>query len=272
MFASAPLSCAQMPERVPPHNRTRAYNHPVLKWYMTALFWRTSVSDSSNSLIFPSFIKCPLCYCACVCHNEHVRLSDRMSAKQRTGDAAAEVWCWGSGGGRQQVLPHCSVWGQRHRKRKHHRVRGPWQGSRSWRLSVRIAFQLSAHSGHGHTSFALTSRMRTSTRFFPPTLFFFSPPHTHSPLYLRNGFITAQKEIFQDWFVRVNGNTCDHITSGRCLSATSFNFSSKKKITLERNVSDSCVIFVLICLCRILYCSCFHWERCVTEHSGSFNI
>lgn len=124
--------------------------------------------------IFFSFVKCPLCYCARACHNEHVRLIDRMSAKRRKGDAAGEVWGWGSGGGRQQVFPHCWVWGQRHRKRKRRGVKGPWQGSRSWRLSVHIAFQLSAHSGHGPTSFALTSRIGTSTRLFSPPLFFFS--------------------------------------------------------------------------------------------------
>lgn len=41
----------------------------------------------------------------------------------------------------------------------------------------------------------------------------FTPPHP--PLYFRNGFITAQKEMFQNWFVKVNTSACDHISSGR---------------------------------------------------------
>lgn len=99
-----------------------------------------------------------------------------MSAKWGRGMQQERFGAGGVGeGGGRQVLTHCWVWGQRHRKRKRCGVRGPWQGSRSWRLSVHIAFQLSAHSGHGHTSFALTSQLRASARLFPPPLSSFHP-------------------------------------------------------------------------------------------------
>lgn len=209
-----------------------------------------------------------------------------MSAKRRKGDAAGEVWGWGSGGGRQQVPPHCWVWGQRHRKRKRRRVRGPWQGSRSWRLSVHIAFQLSAHSGHGHTSFALTSRMRTShppapttpfSSFHPaPLAFVFQKWLHNSPKRDVSGLICQSKwkrlwshnqwEVFEPLF----------FFSQQC--NVSFSFSSKIIIiiiTPERSLSDLCVIFLLICLCQILNCSCFHCDRCfpLTEQTfGSFQV
>lgn len=129
-------------------------------------------------------------------------------------------WLSGDGGGGRQCVPtHCWVSGQKEGKRC--RVRGPWQRSNSWRLNVHSAFQLSTHSGHGHTAFTLTSQLRTTACVFPPPLLSYpfilllTPPPPL--LYFGNGFITAKTEMFQNWFVKAPGWVCDQPTSGRLL-------------------------------------------------------
>lgn len=95
-----------------------------------------------------------------------------MSAEQVRGECRLT---WGAMG-----VHSLLSFGQKERKRC--RVRGAWRRSKSRRLGVHIAFQLSGHSRHGRTAFTLTSQLRATARAVSTNPFHlvlssaFSPP------------------------------------------------------------------------------------------------